>query len=312
MRRMTLLVAMLAACGGRGNENSATTTTTTTTSTTSRPSPWPEACSLLTRAEAESVLGTLATAPHADSSGQGCAYETAGHEWFVITPEWTYGKFQLDTERMIGGLVAMVSGGDGAVADTLEGPWDEAAFGVRDLVFRVKARALTVTYANSGADIPGAIKLASQALVRMAAVPEPARPDLSSDKCPLPATTVSEIIGQEVRVAVGQGSRQDACDFDLVLDPTVQVELKIQPEALGDMVFESMAASAKGLMGPDAELRKIDVGDGGVAFERKGGGGEAAARANGKVYHARMALGITSSASIPEGAMVKLVERMIH
>ncbi|HKP30547.1 MAG TPA: hypothetical protein VJU15_14140 [Gemmatimonadales bacterium] len=309
MRKLACVLALLAGCGGAGSKDG---TSTSIRSTTSSKSPWPDACSLLTQAEAEAVLGTLVRAPHADSSRNGCAYETAGHDWFVIVPEWTYGKFQLDTERMIGGLVNMVARTQDAVADTVEGPWDEAAFGVRDLVFRVKARALTVTYANSGTDIAGAVRLASLALPRMAAVPEPERPEDSSGKCPLSAETVSEIIGQEVRLAVGQGMRQDACDFDLVLDPTIQVELKIQPEAIAEMVFENMAAGAKGFMGPDAELTKINVGEGGVAFERKGGGGEAAARANGKVYYARMALGIISSASVPEGAMVKLVERMIH
>ena len=309
MRRLAGVLALLAACKGGGPE---TPSKTSSASSTSNTSPWPDACSLLTQAEAESVLGTLVTAPHADSSKNGCAYETTGHDWFVVVPEWTYGKFQLDTERMIGGLVNMVANTHDAVADTVEGPWDEAAFGARDLVFRVKARALTVTYANSGTDIAGAVKLASLALPRMAAVPEPERRKESSDKCPLPAETVSEIIGQEVRVAPGQGSRQDACDFDLVLDPTVQVELKIQPEAIGEMVFENMTASAKGVLGPDAELTKIEVGEGGMAYQRKGGGGEAAARANGKVYHARMAVGIISSASVPDGAMVKLVEKMIH
>ena len=309
MRRLACVLALLAGCKGAGSESGSSSASTSTTSSTS---PWPDACSLLTQSEAEAVLGPLAQAPHPDSTKNGCAYETAGNEWFVIVPEWTYGKFQLDTERMIGGLVSSVAGGTGVEADTLEGPWDEAAIGPRDLVFRVKARALTVTYANSGTDIPGAIKLASHALVRMAAVPEPERPKESSDKCPLTAEVVGEIIGQEVRVAPGQGLRQDACDFDLVLDPTVQVELKVQPDAIAEMVFESMTAGAKGALGPAAELNKIDVGEGGLAFERKGGGGEAAARANGKVYHARMAVGITSSASIPEGAMVKLVERMIH
>jgi hypothetical protein len=33
---------------------------------------------------------------------------------------------------------------------------------------------------------------------------------------------------------------------------------------------------------------------------------------NGKLYHARLAVGIMSSFSVPEQAIVKLVERMIH
>jgi hypothetical protein len=146
----------------------------------------------------------------------------------------------------------------------------------------------------------------------MAAVPEPERAKIASDKCPLSAETVTEILGQEVRVAPGQSGRQDACDFDLALDPTVHVELKVHPENLGEMVFDAITTRAKGFGGQGPGPTKIDVGEGGLSWETNGGGAEAAARANGKVYHAHLAVGITSSASIPQGAIVKLVERMIH
>jgi hypothetical protein len=175
------------------------------------------------------VLGKLVRAPYADSTRKGCAYETVGNKAFIITPEWEYGKFELDTERMVGGMVAMVGYTPDAVADTLEGPWDEVAFGVSGIVFRVKARSLTVSYANSATNLAGALKLARPALVRLGAVPEPARPKFADDKCPLPAETVSEIIGQEVRTAAGQQMRMDACDFDLAIDPMVRMQLKVHP-----------------------------------------------------------------------------------
>ena len=310
MRKLSCFIALLAACGGSGSDGSSAAAGTAT-SATSKTS-FPDACTLLTQAEAEEVLGTLVRAPHPDSTGQGCAYETAGNRQFVIKPEWTYGKFELDTERMVGGMAAMVGYTPEAVADTLEGPWDEVAFGVTGIVFRVKARALTVSYANSGTDLSGALKLSRHALERLRAVPEPERRRVASDKCPLSAETVTEILGQEVRVAPGQSGRMDACDFDLVLDPTIQVELRIQPGNLAEMVYDGLKVNTKAMLGQNAEPNKIEVGEGGLSWGSSNSGGEAAATANGKVYHARLAVGIISSFSVPEEAIVKLVERMIQ
>jgi hypothetical protein len=258
------------------------------------------------------VLGALVRAPYPDSTGKGCAYETAGNRKFILKPEWTYGKFELDTERMVGGMIAMVGYTPEAVADTLEGTWDEVAFGVSGIVFRVKARALTVEYANSGTDLAGALKLSKPALQRLGAVPEPERPKIASSSCPLDADEVSEILGQEVRVSPGQGSRQDACDFDLVLDPMIQVELRIQPENLGEMVFDGLRTSARQILGQNAEPNQIQVGEGGLSWASSNSGAEAAARANGKVYHARIMGGLISSVSVEEARIVKLVERMIR
>ena len=307
MRPIAALLIVLAACGGRGDSRG-----TSSTSSTSAPSKWPDACSLLTQAEAEAVMGALVRAPYPDSTGQGCAYETAGNRKFIIKPEWTYGKFELDTERMVGGMVAMVGYTPEAIADTLEGTWDEVAFGVSGIVFRVKSRALTVDYANSGTDLAGALKLSKPALQRLGAVPEPVRPKIASSSCPLDADEVSEILGQEVRVAPGQGSRQDACDFDLVLDPMIQVELRIQPENLGEMVFDGLRTSARQMLGQNAEPNQIQVGEGGLSWGSSNSGAEAAARANGKVYHARIMGGMISSVSVEEARIVKLVERMIQ
>jgi len=306
MNKISCFFALLVACGGSGGGGSATTSTTSSTSA------FPDACTLLTQVEAEAVLGPLVRAPFPDSTGQGCAYETAGNKQFVIRPEWTYGKFELDIERMTGGMAAMVGYTPDAVADTLEGSWDEVAFGVSGIVFRVKARSLTVTYANSSTNLSGALKLSHHAIERLRAVPEPERPRIASDKCPLSAETVTEILGQEVRVAPGQSGRMDACDFDLVLDPTIQVELRIQPENLAEMVYDGLKMNTKAMLGQAAEPNAIAVGDGGLSWGSTNSGGEAAAMANGKLYHARLAVGITSSFSVPEEAIVKLVERMIR
>ena len=251
-------------------------------------------------------------APYADSTRKGCAYETAGNKQFIITPEWEYGKLELDTERMVGGMAAMVGYTPEAVADTLEGSWDEVAFGVTGIVFRVKARSLTVSYANSATNLAGALKLARPALARLGAVPEPKRPKFADDKCPLSAETVSEILGQEVRLGPGQQMLMDACDFDLAIDPTVHMQLKIHPENLGEFVFEELATNTKGMLGQAAAPKKVEIGEGGTMWASSNSGGEIAVRAKGKVYHARLAVGITSNFGISEEALLKLVERMIQ
>ena len=299
---------MLAACGGSAAEKSSTASTASSTSSTS----WPDACSLLTQGEAESVLGALVRAPYPDSTRRGCAYETAGNKLFTITPEWEYGKLELDTERMVGGMAAMVGYSPEAAADTLEGAWDEVAFGVDGIVFRVKARSLTVRYANSATDLAGALKLARPALERLGAVPEPARPTHADAKCPLPAETVSEIIGQEVRVPAGQQALMDACDFEMAIDPTVRMQLKIHPANLVDFVFEDLANNTKGMLGQAATPTKVELGEGGMMWASSNSGGEIAVKAGGKVYHARLAVGLTSSSGISEDALLKLAERMMR
>jgi hypothetical protein len=256
------------------------------------------------------VLGKLLRAPYPDSTRKGCAYETAGNKKFIITPEWEYGKLELDTERMVGGMAAMAGYTPEAAADTLEGSWDDVAFGITGIVFRVKARSLTVSYAHSATNLAGALELARPALVRLGAIPEPSRPRFADDKCPLPAEVVSEILGQEVRVA-GQQMLMDACDFDLAIDPMVRMQLKVHPENLGEFVFEELTANTKGMLGQAAAPRKVEIGEGGMMWASSNSGGEIAVRAKGKVYHARLAVGITSNSGISEAALLKLVERMI-
>ena len=306
MRRVACLLALLTGCKGAGSEYAANTSSTSTTSSTL----WPDACTLLTQAEAEAVLGPLVRAPHADSTRRGCAYETEGNRQLVITPEWEYGKLELDTERMVGGMAAMVGYTPEAEADTLEGAWDEVAFGVNGIVFRVKARSLTVKYANSPANLAGALKLARPALERLGAARGPDRPVLADDKCPLSAATVSEIMGQEVRLGPGAGMLVDACDFELAIDPTVKMQLKIHPENLGEYVFEDLERNTKGILGQSATPTKVEIGEGGLMWASTNSGGEIAVKARGKVYHARLAVGITSSSGISEEALLKLAETM--
>ena len=136
-------------------------------------------CSLLTQAEAEHVLGPLLVAPYRtrqdspflDPAGDTCAYYTAGHRVLALTPQWTYGKSVMEATRLGGGLVAQaVGGGDPEAADTLEGPWDEAAAMplTASYAFLTGDRAHEVAYGTSSTDAAGAVRLSTIAVPRLA------------------------------------------------------------------------------------------------------------------------------------------------
>jgi hypothetical protein len=133
---------------------------------------------ILTRQEAESVLGPLLIPPYRVGSdgpfafpdGPSCGYYTAGHHVLILTPKWERGKFEVAVNNGIGGLVRAVSGDrEGQSADTLEGPWDQAAMSVDGRLLVLKGdRSLEVGYHGSATGEAGALKLARIALPRLA------------------------------------------------------------------------------------------------------------------------------------------------
>ena len=101
--------------------------------------PGPDPCSVLSREEAEAVLGQLVVAPYrvreggalADPGGRSCAYYTGKHRALVLTPHFSDGADEMRFVRARGGLGAVgVVDREAEAADTLEGPWDEVAIGV--------------------------------------------------------------------------------------------------------------------------------------------------------------------------------------
>lgn len=133
-------------------------------------------CGLLTRAEAEAVLGKLVVDPYRSSSyypplahpkGHSCAYFTAGHHVFVLTPRWEDGKQDFAMEKGIGGLVGMVMPKDQITV--IKGPWDKAQISnmTGTLQFLKGDRLLEVNYMTSSTDRKGAVKLAAQAMQRL-------------------------------------------------------------------------------------------------------------------------------------------------
>jgi hypothetical protein len=135
-------------------------------------------CTLVTREEAESVLGKLVVAPYrsanggplADPAGASCAYYSAKHHVLVVRPLQSGGKKALAMTRVIGGaLDAMAPDSEAAAADTIEGTWDETAMS-RDgrLLLRKDDRAVELEYETSSTDKAGALKLGKIAIERLA------------------------------------------------------------------------------------------------------------------------------------------------
>ena len=130
-----------------------------------QPQPGPDPCALLTRAEAEAVLGTLVVAPYrsmypgplADPAGESCTYFTPGHKALVLQPTWSDGIRALSTWR-----------GTTPLPDPPDGSWDDARIGATGwLVFLKEDRLLQISINRSSTDAPGAIRLARTALGRL-------------------------------------------------------------------------------------------------------------------------------------------------
>ena len=134
----------------------------------------PDPCALITRAEAEAVLGPLPVAPYASSknsalvygSGVSCTYYSGKHRALVVTTMLRHGA---EFYRMMGGVDATVAAhlGGSQAPDTLEGNWDAISIGTDGALHALKGdKMLTMQYKTSSAGFEGAVKLASAALAR--------------------------------------------------------------------------------------------------------------------------------------------------
>lgn len=131
-------------------------------------------CDLLTRAEAEAVLGPLVVEPYRSSSyfpplahpeGHGCSWYTAGHRVFSLVPVWNDGQVEFKMNQGMGALMEPVLPQELTI---IKGPWDEAHVGLTGaLLFLKGEQLLEVHYLTSSTDMRGAVKLAAQAMPRM-------------------------------------------------------------------------------------------------------------------------------------------------
>ena len=136
--------------------------------------PGRDPCSVLSREEAEAVLGKLVVAPYrvrkggalAHPGGQACAYYTGKHRALVLMPHFVSIADEMRFVRGRGGLGAVgIVDREAEGADTLEGPWDEVAIGIDGQLAMLKGnRMLEIAYLTSSTDIAGAIRLTGPAL----------------------------------------------------------------------------------------------------------------------------------------------------
>jgi hypothetical protein len=138
----------------------------------------PDPCALISRAEAETVLGPLVVAPYravegsalAHPAGTACAFFTKGHRAFVVLPRWDSGPmlFRM-AEGVNGAAVAAIGTTGGEVADTLDNSWDATtASSVTGKLYFLKGdRMLEIDYVTSSTDMGGANRLAAIALKRL-------------------------------------------------------------------------------------------------------------------------------------------------
>ena len=138
----------------------------------------PDPCALLSQDQAEAVLGKLVVPPFrsADDSplavknGGSCSYFTAGHRAFTIKPHWNSGKMIFGMAKGVGGVVGSVAPDDtAAAADTLEGPWEQAAANgsTGQLYFLKNDRMLEINFVTSSTDRGGALRLARAAMEKL-------------------------------------------------------------------------------------------------------------------------------------------------
>ena len=137
-------------------------------------------CGLLTRAEAEAVLGKLVVPPYraqegsylSHEQGPSCAYFTAGHRALVVTPTWEYGGMEVEAIRGVGGLIGQIAPALlESPADTLDEQWEEVGADATTgaLYFLEGERLLKIGYLASSTDANGAVRLARLAMPRLTA-----------------------------------------------------------------------------------------------------------------------------------------------
>jgi hypothetical protein len=138
----------------------------------------PDPCGLLTRAEAEAVLGPLVVPPYRsagnaplfDAYGESCSYFTGnGHRALTIMPIWSQGQMTFRMAAGMGAVAANATGlEEGMAADTLEGPWDNVMQDMHGMLRFLKGdRMLEVTWVTSSTDRAGALRLAAAAVGRL-------------------------------------------------------------------------------------------------------------------------------------------------
>ena len=135
----------------------------------------PDPCSLVTRAEAEAVIGPLTMAPFrsrpnsaiAYGNGGSCTYYTGKHRALVITPTFRGGAARYRMMAGVGNMASSVLGGAKA-PDTLDGPWDQISTSATGVLVLMKGdKNVDIEFQSSNTDYAHAIKIARVAAAKL-------------------------------------------------------------------------------------------------------------------------------------------------
>ncbi|HXI32918.1 MAG TPA: hypothetical protein VNH63_02455 [Gemmatimonadales bacterium] len=192
-------------------------------------------CTLVSRAEAEQLMGPLRHDPFRVNSGgnrvpqpngTACFYETANGRRVIMDVDWKDGQMAMKVVAMGGRLAEQAIATDTGQADTLEGRWDELRMLPGDNIYARKGdQMVSIDYLGSGLGLAGAAKWAHIALGRFghplaydgAAAGRTAPGPLVTprDPCTLvDRADVERIIGALAGAGV-VGPHQDVCTYTL-------------------------------------------------------------------------------------------------
>jgi len=189
-------------------------------------------CALLTRAEAEAVLGPLRHDPYrvggngvSSPDGAACRYETGIGRHLILDVTFDGAQFGMRAINLGVQIASPVFGNDSAQLAALHGHWDELHLIPGHLIARKGDAMVDVGYQGSRAGLGGAARLADEALGRVgsplaydgaaAARTAPGPLVTPRDPCTLvPRSDAEAIIGRLAR-APESSSDMESCTFTL-------------------------------------------------------------------------------------------------
>lgn len=221
-------------------------------------------CTLVSRAEAEQILGPMRHDPYRVSgpnrdpapTGSYCFYEARNGRRLVMDVDWKDGKMAMKIVAMGGSMVEQVISTDSGQADTLEAHWDELRMlPGNNLYARKGDQMVSLDYNGARIGLIGAAKFVNIALDRMASGHLLAYDGAAAGRtAPGPIVTPGDPCG-----LIAQA------DFERIVAPLAH---KPEPGPHGDQCTYTLAQS-RGLAG-DKVVLQISWKDGFGAIDYSG------------------------------------------
>ena len=250
-------------------------------------------CTLVSRAEAEQILGPMRHDPYRVAgtnrdpapTGSYCFYEARNGRRVIMDVDWQDGIMGMKVLGMMGRLVEQAIPTDSGQADTLEGRWDELRMLPGDNLYARKGDQLvSIDYNGSGIGLIGAAKWVHIALGRFShplaydgaaagrTAPGPLVPP--GDPCGLiPRADFERIVGSLAGDPV-VGPHRDKCTYTLAQSRGLagnKVELQVQWRD-GWMALENSRATTNTVVGKVAPPGSMGHGNNQGALSRESPG----------------------------------------